>query len=93
MEEQLEHYVLIDDDGKIAALFKLDDETPDFKRQDGEWIEATFEESEKWDGFAVVTIESSFVEVFDKAQASGEILEESAVRDYKTESSSDVVSG
>lgn len=80
-------YVLIDDDGQVVALFQNDEETGDVVRRNGDWDDPTLEEIEKWDGLQVVTIEPSFIEVFDKAQASGETLDESAVQDYKTETS------
>lgn len=78
-------YVLLDDDRNIVALFQNDEETGDQIRLDGEWTGPTFEQIEEWDGYSVVTIDPSFIEVYDKAQASGESLDESAVQEYKTE--------
>jgi hypothetical protein len=80
-------YVLIDDNSKVAALFQNDEETGDVIRRNGDWSAPTLSEIEEWDGFLVVTIEPSFIEMFDKAQASGETLDESAVQEYKTEMS------
>lgn len=53
----------------------------------GEWIDPTEEQILNWDGLLLVAIESSFTKVFDKAQVSGETLDESAVQNYKTETS------
>jgi hypothetical protein len=80
-------YVLIDDSSNIVALFQNDEETGDVIRRDSDWVAPTLSEIEEWDGFLVVTIEPSFVEIYDNSQASGETLDESAVQEYKTEMS------
>lgn len=82
-----ETYVLMNDEGRIVALFKNTEDTGDVLREKGEWIDPTEEQILEWDGMLLVTIEPSFTEVFDKAQASGETLDESAVQEYKTETS------
>jgi hypothetical protein len=85
MEDQT--YVLLDDNENIAALFQNTEETGDVLREKGEWVNPTEEQILEWDGFTLVTIEPSFVEIYDDAQASGETLDESAVQEYKTEMS------
>jgi hypothetical protein len=85
MEDQT--YVLLDDNKKIAALFQNTEETGDVLREKGEWVDPTEEQILEWDGFTLVTIEPSFVEIYDDAQASGETLDDSAVQEYKTEMS------
>jgi hypothetical protein len=85
MEDQT--YVLLDDNKKIAALFQNTEEMGDVLREKGEWVNPTEEQILEWDGFTLVTIEPSFVEIYDKAQASGKTLDESAVQEYKTEMS------
>lgn len=85
MEDEL--YVLLTDEGEVAALFQNGEETGDVTRVNGEWVPATESQIEEWDGLRMVTIEPSFIEIFDNAQASGETLEESAVQEYKTEMS------
>ncbi len=80
-------YVLLDDDGIVKALFQNDEETGDVIRHKGEWVSPELDEIEELDGLRVVTIEPSFIEVFDKAQASGDTLDEAAVTEYKTETS------
>lgn len=80
-------YVLLTDDGDVAALFQNTEEEGDKVRLNGEWTDPTEDQILEWDGFTLVTIEPSFIEIFDEAQASGETLEESAVQEYKTEMS------
>jgi hypothetical protein len=82
-----ETYVLITDEGDVVALFQNTEEEGDQLRENGEWTDPTEKQILEWDGLMVVTIEPSFIEVFDKAQASGETLDESAVQEYKTEMS------
>lgn len=82
-----ETYVLMNDEGRVVALFKNTEDTGDVLREKGEWVDPTEEQILEWDGLQMVTIEPSFTEVFDKAQASGETLDESAVQEYKTETS------
>jgi hypothetical protein len=82
-----ETYVLLTDDGDVAALFQNTEEEGDQVRLNGEWTDPTEEQILEWDGLMVVTIEPSFIEVFDEAQASGKTLDESAVQEYKTEMS------
>lgn len=82
-----ETYVLMNDEGRVVALFKNTEDTGDVLREKSEWIDPTEEQILEWDGMLLVTIEPSFTEVFDKAQASGETLDESAVQEYKTETS------
>lgn len=82
-----ETYVLLSDDGYIVALFQNTEEEGDQLRSNGEWVDPTEEQISEWDGLRLVTIEPSFTEVFDAAQASGDTLDESAVQDYKTETS------
>ena len=80
-------YVLLDDDGNVKALFQNTEETGDVMRRDGAWDAPTYEEIEELENYELVTIEPSFIEVFDDAQASGEVLDKSAVQEYKTETS------
>jgi hypothetical protein len=82
-----EMYVLITDEGEVVALFQNTEEEGDQLRQKGEWTDPTEQQILEWDGLTIVTIEPSFIEVFDEAQASGETLDESAVQEYKTETS------
>jgi hypothetical protein len=82
-----ETYVLITDEGEVVALFQNTEEEGDQLRENGEWTDPTEKQILEWDGLTIVTIEPSFIEVFDKAQASGETLDESAVQEYKTEMS------
>ena len=82
-----ETYVLLTDDGDVAALFQNTEEEGDQVRLNGEWTDPTEDQILEWDGLTIVTIEPSFIEVFDEAQASGETLDESAVQEYKTEMS------
>jgi hypothetical protein len=82
-----EMYVLITDEGEVVALFQNTEEEGDQLRVNGEWGDPTEAQILEWDGLQMVTIEPSFTEVFDKAQASGETLDESAVQEYKTETS------
>lgn len=82
-----ETYVLMSDEGKVVALFQNTEDTGDVLREKGEWIDPTEEQILSWDGLLLVAIESSFTKVFDKAQVSGETLDESAVQNYKTETS------
>jgi hypothetical protein len=82
-----ETYVLITDEGEVVALFQNTEEEGDQLRVAGEWTDPTEEQILEWDGLTIVTIEPSFIEVFDEAQASGETLDESAVQEYKTEMS------
>jgi hypothetical protein len=85
MEDEL--YVLLTEQGVVAALFQNTEETGDLTRVDGEWVFVTESQIEEWDGLRMVTIEPSFIEIFDDAQASGKTLDESAVQEYKTEMS------
>jgi hypothetical protein len=87
MNETEEVYVLITDEGEIVALFHNTEEDGDQLREKGEWTDPTEEQILEWDGLTIVTIELSFIEVFDEAQASGKTLNESAVQEYKTEMS------
>lgn len=80
-------YVLLDDDGNVKALFQNTEETGDVMRRDGAWDDPTEEEIEELEDYELVTIEPSFIEVFDAAQASGTVLDKSAVQEYKTETS------
>lgn len=82
-----ETYVLLTDEGEVVALFQNTEEEGDQLRVSGEWTDPTEAQILEWDGLRLVTIEPSFIEVFDEAQASGETLEESAVQEYKTEMS------
>jgi hypothetical protein len=82
-----ETYVLITDEGEVVALFQNTEEEGDQVRLNGEWTDPTEKQILEWDGLTIVTIEPSFIEVFDKAQASGGALDESAVQEYKTEMS------
>ena len=82
-----EIYVLLTDDGEVAALFQNTEEEGDQVRLKGEWTDPTEDQILEWDGLTIVTIEPSFIEVFDEAQASGKTLDEAAVQEYKTEMS------
>jgi hypothetical protein len=82
-----ETYVLITDEGEVVALFQNTEEEGDQLRQKGEWTDPTEKQILEWDGLMVVTIDPSFIEVFDEAQASGKTLDEAAVQEYKTEMS------
>lgn len=82
-----ETYVLLTDEGDVAALFQNTEEEGDQVRLNGEWTDPTEAQILEWDGFALVTIEPSFIEIFDEAQASGKTLDEAAVQEYKTEMS------
>ena len=82
-----ETYVLLTDEGEVVALFQNTEEEGDQLRENGQWTDPTEKQILEWDGLTIVTIEPSFIEVFDKAQASGETLDESAVQEYKTEMS------
>jgi hypothetical protein len=82
-----ETYVLITDEGDVVALFQNTEEEGDQLRENGQWTDPTEKQILEWDGLTIVTIEPSFIEVFDEAQASGKTLDESAVQEYKTEMS------
>lgn len=82
-----ETYVLITEEGEVAALFQITEQEGDQVRLNNEWTDPTEEQILEWDGLRMVTIEPSFIEIFDEAQASGKTLDESAVQEYKTEMS------
>ena len=77
-------YVLVTDGDEVPALFQITDGVEKL-REDGEWVDPTFEQIEELDGILVATIEEQFVSVYDEIQASKKVATTSDIEPYKTE--------
>jgi hypothetical protein len=85
LEDSDYSYVLVSGDKEIVGLFKNSSETGDVLRIDGEWGDPTFEQTEEWDGFTMITIKEEFVDIYDKMLADGEEINLETVQPYMTE--------
>jgi hypothetical protein len=77
-------YVLVTDGDEVPALFQITDGVEKL-RENGEWVDPTFEQIEELDGLIVATIEEKFIEVYDEIQASKKVATTSDIEPYKTE--------
>jgi hypothetical protein len=78
-------YVLVSDDEEVVGLFQNSAELGDVLRVNGEWGAPTFEQTEEWDGYEMVTIELRFVDVYDQMMADGEDVNLETIQPYITE--------
>lgn len=87
MEASLEnqHYVLVSKNSKVAALFLNSQDLGDVVRENGQWTDPTFEQTEEWDGYTIVTIEKGFVDIYDEMLAEGEEVSLETIQPYMTE--------
>jgi len=80
-----QHYVLVSKDGKVAALFLNSQDLGDVLRENNQWTNPTFEQTEEWDGLRIITIKEEFVDIYDKMLADGEEINLETVQPYMTE--------
>jgi hypothetical protein len=78
-------YVLVSDDEEVVGLFKNSSETGDVLRVNDQWDDPTFEQTEEWDGYTMVTIKEEFVDIYDKMLAEGKEINLETVQPYMTE--------
>ena len=77
-------YVLVQDNDEIPALFRVANGEEQI-RVDGEWVDPTIEQVEELEGLLVVTIEESFVDIYDDMLGSKKTPKREDIEPHVTE--------
>ncbi len=82
VDEDPSTYVLLTDEGQVAALFLRLGSFEDIRTDEAEWSEPTFDQIEELDGLREVTISPGFITVYDQMRSEGKNPTEKDLSDY-----------